>query len=368
MLELALALCVQAPSSSHAVALTPRAPTATEALKWSPKGAKVELAAKDGGLVGEFRLGPQGLAPIGVKLERTAGAARFDALWLDGNRDGRFDEAERRVTTPSETRGKWWSSFEAELAIAIDAAGEAAPTSRAYPLSLWFVEDPLAPDAPPTLRWSRRGWHEGQCVIDGQTAFVLVTEMEMDGVFDQRDFWSLARERSKLLGANSRALDGHAWLDGVAYRPTKIDPHGLRISFERFDPGLTEAEEVAQRDIYAADRAAPRADKPLAFGRDLAAGLERAKKESKRVLVDFETSWCGPCKTMDQLVYTSKAVVDAAEGTLAVKVDGDEKRELVKQYGVSAYPTLILLDAQGKELRRAVGYRSVSEVVELLKP
>jgi len=71
---------------------------------------------------------------------------------------------------------------------------------------------------------------------------------------------------------------------------------------------------------------------------------------------------------MDQLVYGAKPVVDAAKDLVAVKVDGDDHKDLVKQYGVTAYPTIVLLDSDGKELRRAVGYRSVAEMVEMLKP
>lgn len=84
--------------------------------------------------------------------------------------------------------------------------------------------------------------------------------------------------------------------------------------------------------------------------------------------LDCETTWRGPCKTMDRLAYASKLVVEAAKDTLAVKVDTDEKRELVEQHGVSAYPALVPLDARGKELRPAVGCRSAAELVELLKP
>lgn len=363
---IALALGVVVPLEGS-VSLRPCAPSATESLRWSPKGAKVELVEQHGALLGSFALGPKESARIAVKLEKSAGASHFDVLWLDRNRNGSFDEDEKLTTTPSETRGKFWSSFTAMLDIQIPAEKDASATSRLYPLDLWFVEDPAEPDAAPALRWSRRGWHEGECVIDGKPAFVLITEMEMDGIFDQRDAWLIARERSKLFGANSRALDHHAWLDGKAYRATAIDPHGRTLTFDTFDPGITEAEELAKADIYAPDRAAPRADKPLAFGHDLAAALEAAKKDGKRILVDFETMWCGPCKTMDQLVYTSKPVVDAAHNVIAVKVDGDEHRELVKQYGVSAYPTLVLLSSDGQELRRAVGYQSVAAMVEMLK-
>lgn len=348
------------------VALTPKAPAANETLRWSPKGAKVELAREGAALVGALRLGPPELAPLSVKLEKSADAAHFDVLWLDFNRDGALADTERLTTKPSESRGKFWSSFESEIVLAVPASSPAQ--TRCYPLSLWFVEDPQEPDAPPALRWSRRGWHEGECVIDGKPAFVLVTEMQLDGVFDQRDAWFLARERSKLLGASSRSLEQHAWLDGRAYRPVSIDPHGRSIAFERFEPGFTEAEEAAKADTLAPDRNAPRAEKPLAFSSDLAAALAKAKREGKRVLVDFETTWCGPCATMNQLVYTSKPVVDAAANVIAVKLDGDVQRELVKQYTVGAYPTIVLLGSDAKELRRAVGYQSVAQMVTLLKP
>jgi thiol:disulfide interchange protein DsbD len=353
------------------VTLTPRSPSATEQLRWSPKGAKVALSRAEGKsdvLAGSFTLGHEHAAPIRVELSRTANAIRFDVMRIDADRDGVFSDAEKQTCTPGEQRGKWWSNFQAELSIPLADSGAAPHFARAYPIDLWFVEDPQEPEAPPELRWSRRGWHEGQLDIGGKPAFVWITEMEMDGVFDQRDSWALARDRASLLKSLGRGLDGHAWLDGVAYRPIAIDPDGRTLSFEPFDPGITEAEEAAKADVYAPDRNAPRAAKPLAFGKDLAAALADAKRDKKRVLVDFETTWCGPCATMNQLVYTSAPVVDAAVNVLAVKVDGDEHRELVKRYGVSGYPTILLLDSDGTELRRAVGYRSVREMVEMLKP
>ncbi len=366
VIALAVASLSQSAPKTIAATLTPHAPTKNDSLRWSPKGAKVELTPIDGALAGSFGLGGSERRTFAVRLEKTTSAAHFDVLWIDRDADGRFDDSEKLTTTPSESRGKWWSSFESELSLR--ASDNGAQLTRPYPLSLWFVEDPAEPDAPPALRWSRRGWHEGECVIAGKPAFVLVTEMEMDGVFDQRDAWFLACDRASLLKAASRSLESHAWLDGQAYRPTVIDPHGRKISFEPFDPGYTEAEEAAKADTLAPERNAPRADKPLPFGHDHAAALAQAKKDNKRVLVDFETTWCGPCKTMDQLVYTAKPVVDAAKDFVAVKVDGDDHKDLVKQYGVTAYPTIVLLDSDGKELRRAVGYRSVAEMVEMLKP
>lgn len=351
-----------APEAQITAQLAPPA-AGGKGLRWSPKGAMVPLVQEGRDLAGTFRLGHPAAPPIAVRLQRSEGSERYDRLLLDTDRDGRLGESERLTTRPRDQRGKWWSSFEAEIAIPL-AGGQKG--MRPYPLSLWFVEDPREPDAKPALRWSRRGFVEGQVEIAGQKAFVLVTEMHMDGVFDQRDAWALAASRDTLLAASSRTLEQHAWLNGKAWRATAIDADGRSLTIAPFDPGISEAEEAAKADLYAADRKAPRAAQPVPFGKDFAAALGQARAQGRRVFVDFQTTWCGPCRQMEQLVYTAQAVVDAARGCVPVVLDGDEQRELVKRYQVTAYPTMLLLDADGKELKRAVGYRGVAAMVEFL--
>jgi thiol-disulfide isomerase/thioredoxin len=346
------------------VELVAKAPADGEGLAWSPKGASVSLAKNGDTLAGTFPLGPVGAPPVRVELSRSPGAEHFDRLALDCNRDGSFGDDERFTAKPKEQRGKWWSSFEATVQVPF-GVGDAA-LRQPYAMSLWFVADPQEPDAPLALRWSRRGWCEGAFEFDGKPVHVLVTEMEMDGVFTTADHWQLGSDRKTMLKAPSRALATHAWCGGRAFRATAVSADGREITVEAFDPGITEAEERDRDDRLKADRLAKRAEKPLAFGKDFAAALADAARTGKRVFVDFETTWCGPCKLMDQYVYTAADVVTAAADVVAVKLDGDEQRELVKRFEVKGYPTLLLLDAKGDVQRREVGYQGVAATVKFL--
>ena len=102
-----------------------------------------------------------------VRLERSAGATYHDRLWIDRNRDGSFDGDELLTTKPREQRHKWWSSF--RTTVSIPVPGDEKNPLRPYPLSLWFVVDPREPTSEPALRWSRRGWHQGEVTLQGET-------------------------------------------------------------------------------------------------------------------------------------------------------------------------------------------------------
>lgn len=353
-----------APPAPVAVRLAPQAPDAEHKLGWSPKAATVPLRAQGDVLVGTFPLGPDGTPPIAVELARSPGAAHFDRLAIDLDRDGAFGDGERLTTTPKDQRGKWWSSFDAVAQVPFAAAAK-----QPYPIALWFVADPQEPDAAPALRWTRRGWREGAVELGGAPAHVVVVERALDGVFTRADSWQLGRDGKAARRADARGLDTHAWLDGQAWRVVDFAADGSVVRLEPCAPKLTEAEERERADTLRADREAKRAAAPLAFGKDLAAALAAAAVDGKRVFVDFETTWCGPCKQMDQWVYTAHDVVAAATdtGVRAVKLDGDVERDLVKKYEVKGYPTLLLLDGTGAVVRRATGYQSVAAMARFLR-
>jgi thioredoxin-related protein len=71
---------------------------------------------------------------------------------------------------------------------------------------------------------------------------------------------------------------------------------------------------------------------------------------------------------MDEWIWTDVEVSALLkDGYTGVKLDGDIEKALVKRFNVTAYPTMLILDATGKELSRMVGYRSSKEMIAALK-
>ena len=97
--------------------------------------------------------------------------------------------------------------------------------------------------------------------------------------------------------------------------------------------------------------------------------LATAKATGKRVFIDFETTWCGPCKTMDEWIWTDAEVSAAlAKGFVTVKLDGDIEKALVKRFSVAGYPTMVIVDpASGKALKSVSGYQSSVQVLAFLR-
>jgi protein disulfide-isomerase len=101
---------------------------------------------------------------------------------------------------------------------------------------------------------------------------------------------------------------------------------------------------------------------------DLNQALATAKKENKDVLINFTGSdWCQWCKRLSDEVFSKKEFEDFANKNLVlVKVDFPRNieqsnatkyynQQLANMYGVKGFPTIILLDKNGRGLLKT-GY------------
>ncbi len=96
-----------------------------------------------------------------------------------------------------------------------------------------------------------------------------------------------------------------------------------------------------------------------------------AGSEGKHVLIDFTGSdWCPPCIKMKKDIFDKQTFKDyTGDKLVLIKLDFPRKKkldksikeqndQLLRKYAVRAFPTIIILNPEGKEITRHVGYKA----------
>ena len=86
-------------------------------------------------------------------------------------------------------------------------------------------------------------------------------------------------------------------------------------------------------------------------------------KAGKPVLVDFNATWCGPCR---MLKPTLEAVAAERPDVEIVGVDVDENMDLAQEYEVYSIPCLVLFK-DGAEADRSVGLLPKEALLDFLR-
>jgi protein disulfide-isomerase len=119
---------------------------------------------------------------------------------------------------------------------------------------------------------------------------------------------------------------------------------------------------------------------PTGWTEDYAKAVEKAKAEKKNILLDFTGSdWCGFCITLDKEVFASpKFKTWAKANVILVKVDfprsvkqstklKEQNSALKAKYPFNGYPTVVIVDTEGKEIARKGGYQPGSGPVAYIE-
>jgi thioredoxin 1 len=82
-------------------------------------------------------------------------------------------------------------------------------------------------------------------------------------------------------------------------------------------------------------------------------------------LLEFGRGICPTCRKMEPIIAE---IAKEYKGRLNVRsVSLDEERELGAKYGINLIPTQVLLDAQGREVARHVGFIVKEDLVSKMK-
>lgn len=80
----------------------------------------------------------------------------------------------------------------------------------------------------------------------------------------------------------------------------------------------------------------------------------------RATLVQFSTAFCAPCRATRRLLTEVAGLVD---GVAAVEIDADAHLDLVRRLDIVRTPTVLVLDAAGRIVRRGSGLPRKPDII-----
>jgi len=105
----------------------------------------------------------------------------------------------------------------------------------------------------------------------------------------------------------------------------------------------------------------------IAWQSSFEAAMQTAKQEGKPALVVFGTKTCTYCKEMDKTTWRDARVEAQTRGWVPVRVDGDQRLDLLTAYDIHSFPTAVLVGGDGKPFAARDGYVPPDEFASFLE-
>lgn len=98
-------------------------------------------------------------------------------------------------------------------------------------------------------------------------------------------------------------------------------------------------------------------------GKRLGAGELGAELGERATLVQFSSAFCAPCRATRRVLGEVAGLVP---GVTHVEIDAEEHLDLVRELDILKTPTVLVLDADGRVVRRATGQPRKADVIAAL--
>ncbi|MFJ8050528.1 thioredoxin family protein [Streptomyces luteogriseus] len=98
-------------------------------------------------------------------------------------------------------------------------------------------------------------------------------------------------------------------------------------------------------------------------GKRLDAAELGAELGERATLVQFSSAFCAPCRATRRVLGEVAAVVP---GVTHVEIDAEAHLDLVRRLDILKTPTVLVLDADGRVVRRATGQPRKADVIAAL--
>lgn len=95
--------------------------------------------------------------------------------------------------------------------------------------------------------------------------------------------------------------------------------------------------------------------------------VEMAQAEDKLIFIDAYTTWCAPCKVMDEYVFTHAMCGELYNNSfINLKIDMESSIGSLfgSRYSVTTYPTFLYLTWDGTLVYKSVGYQGIEHLVQ----
>lgn len=100
---------------------------------------------------------------------------------------------------------------------------------------------------------------------------------------------------------------------------------------------------------------------------DLKSAQAIALSNDKLIVMDFWAVWCGPCKAMDDKLWSLPEMEQLSENFVALKVDIDSDRLTAQKYRVMSIPKVVIANAAGEIIHESVGFGDAESYLSLLR-